>query len=44
MYIYIYIYVFAPLMYPRFVLSLKPCRIVVLSLQTFPIFTILGRT
>ena len=39
--IHIYIYIFAtpPLMYPRFVLEL--CGIVVVSLQTFPISTIL---
>ena len=39
--IYIYMYVcFPPLMYPRFVLELS--GIVVVSLQIFPISTILG--
>ena len=41
MYIYIYIYMHPPLRYPRFVL--ESCKIVVVSLQTFPIATsILG--
>ena len=40
-YIYIYIYTYAtPLMYPRFVLEMS--GIVVVSLQSFPISTILG--